>query len=75
MLARALAGRPRLIVIDSWIDLLPPAEQKEILAALQAPSRTWTSVVLTVGDVADQCTHRLSGGVLLSSTVASSKKD
>ncbi|WLD13341.1 ABC transporter ATP-binding protein [Planctellipticum variicoloris] len=75
MLARALAGRPRLIVIDSWIDLLPPAEQKEILAALQAPSRTWTSVVLTVGDVADQCTHRLSGGVLQSSAVASSRKD
>lgn len=64
MLARALAGRPRLVIIDAWVDLLSRREQREILAALQIPERTWTTVILTSGDVADLCQHRLLDGTL-----------
>ncbi len=64
MLARALAGSPRLIVVDAWIDVLSQSEQAEILAALKSPDRTWTAVVLTAGAVAARCDFRLSGGVM-----------
>jgi ABC-type transport system involved in cytochrome bd biosynthesis fused ATPase/permease subunit len=47
MVARALAARHRLIVVDDVIDGLGRADQALLLAALCPPSRPWTLVVLS----------------------------
>ena len=44
--ARALANRPRLVVLDGIVDELQPASRDAVRRALLAPNRTW-SVLLT----------------------------
>lgn len=47
MIARAIVGRPRLLVIDSLLDQLPKGEAAELLKRLIAPPRPWTLLLAT----------------------------
>jgi putative ABC transport system ATP-binding protein len=47
MVARALAARPRLIIVDDVLDGLGRATQAQLVSALCPPSRPWTLVVLS----------------------------
>ena len=47
VLARAIAGRPRLLIIDALLDPLPDEEATKLLVALSAKANPWTLVVLT----------------------------
>jgi ABC-type bacteriocin/lantibiotic exporter with double-glycine peptidase domain len=47
MLARAIAGRPRLVVVDGLLDGLRGRALDEVVTALRAPGAPWTLVVLT----------------------------
>ena len=46
LLARTLAGQPRLIVVDGWLDRCGP-EMDEMISALVDPDQTWTLIVFT----------------------------
>ena len=50
MIARALAGRPRLVVIDGLIDALPPVERGDVLQAIRSAVAPCTLVVTTNDD-------------------------
>lgn len=55
-LARAIAGRPRALLLDETLDRLPPQSRDELLKQLTAPGRGWTLVVATQLDaVAARC--------------------
>ncbi|MDI1431413.1 peptidase domain-containing ABC transporter [Polyangium sorediatum] len=45
--ARAIAGRPRLVVLDTALAELDPASRKAIQAALLDPKAPWTALVVT----------------------------
>jgi putative ABC transport system ATP-binding protein len=61
MLARALAARPRLVVIDGLLDAVPAEERRALLAPFLAPEAPWTALVLTEsGDVAALLPHRIA---------------
>lgn len=47
MIARAVAGGPRLLLIDSVLDSLPDEDQARVVESLTEDSRTWTLVVAT----------------------------
>ncbi len=47
MIARAIASRPGVLVIDSLLDRLPGAEARIILASLIAQPRPWTLLLAT----------------------------
>jgi putative ABC transport system ATP-binding protein len=47
MLARAIVSRPRLLVIDGLLDMLPDALADGILDRLLAPEAPWTLLVIT----------------------------
>jgi ABC-type bacteriocin/lantibiotic exporter with double-glycine peptidase domain len=47
MLARAIVGRPRLLVVDSMLDRLSPEARRRTLLALSAPGGPWTFVITT----------------------------
>lgn len=49
LVARALAGRPRLVVVDLPLDALEPAARTRCVEALAGPQAPWTLVAL-VGD-------------------------
>jgi ABC-type multidrug transport system fused ATPase/permease subunit len=52
-LARAIAGRPRLLLIDRALDALPPAARRLVLRLLLAQDAAWTLIVATdLDDVA-----------------------
>ncbi|QDV30910.1 putative multidrug resistance ABC transporter ATP-binding/permease protein YheI [Planctopirus ephydatiae] len=56
MLARAMAGAPRLLLIDGWLDGLPDHLRQRLLGVLFAPDRTWTTVIATSRpDIAALC--------------------
>ncbi|MBA4029993.1 MAG: ABC transporter ATP-binding protein [Planctomyces sp.] len=56
MLARAMAGNPRLLLIDGWLDGLPDNLRQRLLGVLLAPDRTWTTVITTSRhDIASLC--------------------
>ncbi len=61
VLARAVAARPRLLVLDDSLDELDPDSREEILRYLFDPSRPWT-VLVTSRDAATlrHCTSALS---------------
>lgn len=46
-LARALAGRPRLLVLDGLLDTFDATLRRQVLARLAAPDAEWTLIVLT----------------------------
>ncbi len=46
-LARALAGRPRLLLLDDVLDVLDPRVKRDLLARLLRPGTPWTVVAVT----------------------------
>jgi len=50
MLARAIAGKPRLLVLDDFLDDLDVDARIKALQALASPDRRWTLVVMTRHD-------------------------
>lgn len=46
-LARAIAGEPRLLILDGFLDGLDDDRQTELLQKLLAPSAPWTVLLLT----------------------------
>lgn len=60
-LARAIAGQPRLLLVDSLLDSLPDQEQADLVAMLTDRDRAWTVVVATgrraVADRFDRTIH------------------
>jgi len=61
MLARALAGAPRLLVVDGMFDRLPGPLREELLeATLLSPAREWTLVLVTQDEaLAARCERTL----------------
>ncbi|MCB9638674.1 MAG: ATP-binding cassette domain-containing protein [Myxococcales bacterium] len=58
MLARAIAARPRLLLIDGLLDQLDPRSRSPLLATLFAPDAPWTLVLVTHRvDLLRLCTH------------------
>lgn len=47
LLARAIAGNPRLIVVDEVLDGLDPQTQRRVLATLCDPRARWTLIILS----------------------------
>jgi len=47
MFARAMVGKPRLLLVDGALDGLPDADQQRVLAALSDVDRPWTLIVTT----------------------------
>ena len=47
MVARALAARPRLLIIDEVLDGLSTAEQARLVEALSPPERPWSLLVFS----------------------------
>jgi ABC-type molybdenum transport system ATPase subunit/photorepair protein PhrA len=47
LLARAIAQRPRLLLLDGTLDGLEAAEIDRIVAHIAGPERPWTLVVVT----------------------------
>jgi ABC-type bacteriocin/lantibiotic exporter with double-glycine peptidase domain len=61
MLARALAGRPRLLVLDEALDGLDLDARRRVLAAVLDPSAPWTLLAITHDpDVASRCDRRVT---------------
>jgi ABC-type bacteriocin/lantibiotic exporter with double-glycine peptidase domain len=50
MLARAIAGRPRLLLLDGILDGLPDDALERIVSLLTAPDVPWTTVLATCRD-------------------------
>ncbi|MEO7966284.1 MAG: ATP-binding cassette domain-containing protein [Gemmatimonadaceae bacterium] len=46
-LARALAGHPRLLLLDDFFDNLDPVDKRALLPAIVGPSAPWTVVTVT----------------------------
>lgn len=46
VVARAIAGNPRLIVVDESLEAIEPVTRARVVAALTRPSATWTLVAL-----------------------------
>ncbi|WP_309895750.1 ATP-binding cassette domain-containing protein [Archangium sp.] len=67
MLARALAGRPRLLVLDEALDSLDANVRMQVLDTVLAPGAPWTVLLTThVPELAARCERvlRLEGGRL-----------
>ena len=47
MIARAIVGRPSLLLIDGLIDALPDEEALDIMEPLTRPDQPWTLMVIT----------------------------
>lgn len=60
-IARAIAGRPRLLLIDSILDGLSDDELEHALVSLLAPGRPWTLILATGRrSVAERCDSIIS---------------
>lgn len=60
LLARAIAARPSLLVVDEFLDSLPRERRLALLERLLDPARRWTLVVVSDDpEVAQRCTHVL----------------
>lgn len=71
MIARAIAGSPRLLVVDQTLDGLDPDSRRDVLEVLSDPRAPWTLVVLTQNpDVLDALPrrYRLEAGRLAPTT-------
>ena len=47
MLARAIVGRPGLLLIDGVLDTLPDEEAEEVIRTLRDPRQPWTLLIVT----------------------------
>lgn len=60
MLARALVGQPRLLVLDDVIDGIDRAARKEVLPAIMGRDARWTLIVMTHSpEVAELCDRQI----------------
>ena len=60
MLARAIAGKPRLLLLDGAIDVLTMPLRKQVMKSLFAAENQWTVLVVTQEpDVIAACERRL----------------
>lgn len=59
-LARAVVGRPGLLLIDGCLDALPDSELATVLDFLLAPEQPWTVVIATGREsIAARCSERI----------------
>ena len=73
MLARAIATRPRLLLVDGVLDRLPPKMRKRIWERLSDRGQPWTIIVTTYDqEIIEKCDARLD---LLSIHSGGSKDD
>ena len=47
LLARAIAGRPRLLLVDEWLATVEPRARAELIDVLTGPDAPWTLVVVS----------------------------
>ncbi|MCM2370156.1 peptidase domain-containing ABC transporter [Aporhodopirellula aestuarii] len=60
LLARAIASRPNLMLIDGLLDSLSDEEAERILNHLLAPERPWTIIIATGRQwIANRCDHTI----------------
>ena len=60
MLARALVGRPRLLVLDETLDNLDRQHRDGILTAVLGPDARWSALVVTHNpEIADRCDRQV----------------
>ena len=60
MLARAIVGKPRLLIIDGALDLLPQATRDRVWKYLIDAAQPWTLVVVSNDPkIIDQCSQRV----------------
>lgn len=60
MLARAVAGRPRLLVLDEALDGLDLDARRRVLATILAPNAPWTLLAITHDpEIARRCDRRV----------------
>ena len=58
-IARAIAGRPRLLLVDGSLDEMTPAVRDKVWSTLAAPDAPWTLIVAThLQTIIEQCDHR-----------------
>jgi ABC-type bacteriocin/lantibiotic exporter with double-glycine peptidase domain len=63
MLARAIVGSPRLLLIDGTLDALSDDMQHALLARILGPSRPWTVLIATGRQVViGRCDHVVTLG-------------
>jgi putative ABC transport system ATP-binding protein len=56
VLARALLGRPRLLILDETLDLLDDRTREAVLALILADDAPWTALIITTKQsVMDRC--------------------
>ncbi len=59
-IAQAMAGRPKLLLLDMVLDELSTTELAHLWPALAAPDATWTLIVVTNrASIADLCTTQI----------------
>ncbi len=60
MLARAIVGQPRLLVLDETLDTLDPTVRDHVLACVLDESRPWTVIIVTSRlTLAAQCPRQI----------------
>jgi len=60
LLARAILGQPRLLILDESIDELDEETRTKVLDVILNPEAPWTLLIVTHReDVASRCTQRL----------------
>ncbi len=58
VLARAIAGRPRLLIIDTLLDALPDGQAMEMLSTLSGKENSWTLILFSGRrELLDCCDH------------------
>lgn len=71
MLARALLGKPRFLVLDEVLDQVDPVIRSQVVQALFAEGSPWSLLITThVPELASRCDRviRLQGGLLIEET-------
>lgn len=59
-IAQAIAGRPKLLLLDGVLDELPPDVFDQVWQALAAPQAPWTLLIVTNREqIASRCSMRL----------------
>jgi predicted ABC-type transport system involved in lysophospholipase L1 biosynthesis ATPase subunit len=60
MLARAMAAKPGVLLVNGLLDILPEDERLKVLDVLRAKDAAWTTVIATrMHSIAEKCEHRI----------------